>query len=103
MHENVEKEVTRAPKEVGSDFDWELRNLHEQRPPVDSTDRVAPTYSISWLWDQRGAPGYHVVLKKQHLGGKQFAENDEVQHEVLLWMRQLPKELYAAKIGASEK
>ncbi|GBM67941.1 hypothetical protein AVEN_185360-1 [Araneus ventricosus] len=24
---------------------------------------------------------------KQHLGGKQFADDDDVQHEVLLWMR----------------
>ncbi|GBM24688.1 hypothetical protein AVEN_46188-1 [Araneus ventricosus] len=27
-------------------------------------------------------------------------EDDDVQHEVLLWMRQQPKELYAAGIGA---
>ncbi|GBO08828.1 hypothetical protein AVEN_237620-1, partial [Araneus ventricosus] len=36
---------------------------------------------------------------KQHLGVKHFAD-DDVQHEVLLWMRQQPKELYAAGIGA---
>ncbi|GBN40459.1 Papilin, partial [Araneus ventricosus] len=37
---------------------------------------------------------------KQHLGGKHFADDDDVQHEVLLWMRQQPKEFYAAEIGA---
>ncbi|GBM09959.1 hypothetical protein AVEN_86834-1 [Araneus ventricosus] len=37
---------------------------------------------------------------KQHLGGKHFADDDDVQHEVLLWMRQQPKEFYAAGIGA---
>ncbi|GBO05388.1 hypothetical protein AVEN_160403-1 [Araneus ventricosus] len=37
---------------------------------------------------------------KQHLGGKHFADDDGVQHEVLLWMRQQPKEFYAAGIGA---
>ncbi|GBM73329.1 hypothetical protein AVEN_258873-1 [Araneus ventricosus] len=25
---------------------------------------------------------------KQHLGGKHFADDDDVQHELLLWMRQ---------------
>ncbi|GBN44126.1 hypothetical protein AVEN_274998-1 [Araneus ventricosus] len=35
---------------------------------------------------------------KQHLGDKHFAY-DDVQHEVLLWMRQQPKEFYAAGIG----
>ncbi|GBN90871.1 hypothetical protein AVEN_270661-1 [Araneus ventricosus] len=37
---------------------------------------------------------------KQHLGGKHFVDDDDVQHEVLLWMRQQPKEFYAAGIGA---
>ncbi|GBN95783.1 hypothetical protein AVEN_12239-1 [Araneus ventricosus] len=37
---------------------------------------------------------------KQHLGGKPFADDDDVQHEVLLWMRQQPKEFYEAGIGA---
>ncbi|GBN95211.1 hypothetical protein AVEN_234144-1, partial [Araneus ventricosus] len=36
---------------------------------------------------------------KQHLGGKHFADYDNLQHEVLLWMRQQPKEFYAAGIG----
>ncbi|GBM78738.1 hypothetical protein AVEN_153312-1, partial [Araneus ventricosus] len=36
----------------------------------------------------------------QHLGGKHFADDDDVQLEVLLWMRQQPKEFYAAEIGA---
>ncbi|GBN07818.1 hypothetical protein AVEN_4620-1 [Araneus ventricosus] len=37
---------------------------------------------------------------KQHLGGKHFADDDDVQHEVLLWMRQQPNEFHAAGIGA---
>ncbi|GBN75441.1 hypothetical protein AVEN_9105-1 [Araneus ventricosus] len=37
---------------------------------------------------------------KQHLGGKHFADDGDVQHGVLLWMRQQPKEFYAAGIGA---
>ncbi|GBM69100.1 hypothetical protein AVEN_178178-1 [Araneus ventricosus] len=37
---------------------------------------------------------------KQYLGGKHFADDNDVQHEVLLWMRQQPKEFYAAGIGA---
>ncbi|GBM60776.1 hypothetical protein AVEN_233840-1 [Araneus ventricosus] len=45
-----------------------------------------------------------VLLKfgplKQHLGGKHFADDDDVQNEVLLWTRQQPKEFYAAGIGA---
>ncbi|GBN55496.1 hypothetical protein AVEN_207105-1, partial [Araneus ventricosus] len=36
---------------------------------------------------------------KQHLEGKYFADDDDVQHEVLLWMRQQHKEFYAAGIG----
>ncbi|GBL93615.1 hypothetical protein AVEN_25616-1 [Araneus ventricosus] len=36
----------------------------------------------------------------QHLGGKHFADDGDVQHEVLLWMRQQFKEFYAAGIGA---
>ncbi|GBM22226.1 hypothetical protein AVEN_141168-1 [Araneus ventricosus] len=39
---------------------------------------------------------------KKHLEGKHFAD-DDVQHEVLLWMRQQPKEFYAAGIGALMK
>ncbi|GBO18860.1 hypothetical protein AVEN_22148-1 [Araneus ventricosus] len=31
--------------------------------------------------------------------GKHFADDDDVQHEALLWMRQQPKEFYAAGIG----
>ncbi|GFX69245.1 hypothetical protein TNCV_3564211 [Trichonephila clavipes] len=38
--------------------------------------------------------------KKQHLGGKQCADDEGVQHEVLLWMRQQAKEFYAAGIEA---
>ncbi|GBM02874.1 hypothetical protein AVEN_52048-1 [Araneus ventricosus] len=37
---------------------------------------------------------------KQHLGDKHFADDDDVQHEVLLWMRQQPEEFYAAGVGA---
>ncbi|GBO29128.1 hypothetical protein AVEN_240790-1 [Araneus ventricosus] len=37
---------------------------------------------------------------RQHLGGKHFADDDDVQHEVLMWMREQPKEFYAAGIGA---
>ncbi|GFX56455.1 hypothetical protein TNCV_74011 [Trichonephila clavipes] len=37
-------------------------DLHGQRPPVDRTGRVAFTYSTSWLWGQREAPGYYVFL-----------------------------------------
>ncbi|GBM50771.1 hypothetical protein AVEN_35667-1 [Araneus ventricosus] len=40
---------------------------------------------------------------KQHLGGKHFADDDDVQHEVLLWMRQQPKEFYAAGIWGADK
>ncbi|GBL75802.1 hypothetical protein AVEN_155085-1 [Araneus ventricosus] len=40
---------------------------------------------------------------KQHLGGKHFADDDGVQHEVLLWMRQQPKEFYAVGIGADKQ
>ncbi|GBN51293.1 hypothetical protein AVEN_233041-1 [Araneus ventricosus] len=37
---------------------------------------------------------------KQHLIGKHFADDNDVQHEILLWMRQQPTEFYAAGIGA---
>ncbi|GBN63634.1 hypothetical protein AVEN_108941-1 [Araneus ventricosus] len=37
---------------------------------------------------------------KQHLGGKHFADDEDIQHEVLMWMRQQPKEFYTAGIGA---
>ncbi|GBM33910.1 hypothetical protein AVEN_74648-1 [Araneus ventricosus] len=40
---------------------------------------------------------------KQHLGGKHFADDDDVQLEVLLWMRQQPKRFYVAGIGAPIK
>ncbi|GFV45995.1 hypothetical protein TNCV_2200051 [Trichonephila clavipes] len=52
MPENVKNEITRAPEEEGPDFDKGLynsrnyTNLLEQRPPVDSTARVASTYSM---------------------------------------------------------
>ncbi|GBN03924.1 hypothetical protein AVEN_137995-1 [Araneus ventricosus] len=37
---------------------------------------------------------------KQHLIGKHFADGDDIQHKVLKWMRQQPREFYAAGIGA---
>ncbi|GBM10519.1 hypothetical protein AVEN_109316-1 [Araneus ventricosus] len=37
---------------------------------------------------------------KQHLGGKHFSDDNDVQSEVLLWMRQQHKEFYAAGVGA---
>ncbi|GBL99767.1 hypothetical protein AVEN_234599-1 [Araneus ventricosus] len=40
----------------------------------------------------------HTSPLKRHLGGKYFADDDDVQHEVLLWMKQQPKEFYAAGI-----
>ncbi|GBM37767.1 hypothetical protein AVEN_25881-1 [Araneus ventricosus] len=40
---------------------------------------------------------------KQHLRGKHIADDDAVQHEVLLGMRQQLKEFYAAGIGALMK
>ncbi|GBN36118.1 DnaJ subfamily B member 1 [Araneus ventricosus] len=36
---------------------------------------------------------------KHHLADKHFADDNYVPHEVLLWMRQQPKEFYAAGIG----
>ncbi|GBM48362.1 hypothetical protein AVEN_37812-1 [Araneus ventricosus] len=39
------------------------------------------------------------VPLKPHVVGKHFADDDDVQHEVLLWMRQQPKEFYVAGIG----
>ncbi|GFR15859.1 SGL domain-containing protein [Trichonephila clavata] len=38
--------------------------------------------------------------QEQHLGGKQFVDDDDIQHEVLLWIREQPEEFYAAGIGA---
>ncbi|GBM64720.1 hypothetical protein AVEN_205920-1 [Araneus ventricosus] len=49
------------------------------------------------------APRRHFICLgplEQHLGGKHFADDDDVQHEILLWMRQQPKEFYAAGIRA---
>ncbi|GFY01798.1 uncharacterized protein TNCV_1467892 [Trichonephila clavipes] len=40
---------------------------------------------------------------KQHLGGKQFADDDDVEHKDLQRMKQKPKEFYAAKIGTMIK
>ncbi|GBN69696.1 hypothetical protein AVEN_107836-1 [Araneus ventricosus] len=40
---------------------------------------------------------------KQHPGCKHFADDDDVQHDVLLWMRQQPKEFHAAGIGVMIK
>ncbi|GFY59659.1 hypothetical protein TNIN_210081 [Trichonephila inaurata madagascariensis] len=37
---------------------------------------------------------------KQPFGSKQFADDDDVQPEVLLWITQQPKEFYTAGIGA---
>ncbi|GFS41471.1 hypothetical protein TNIN_82881 [Trichonephila inaurata madagascariensis] len=58
MHEIGKNKVTRAPEEASPDFDRgpvtpEHTNLHEQRPPVNSTGRVASMYSISWFWGSK--------------------------------------------------
>ncbi|GFU08134.1 uncharacterized protein TNCV_1277931 [Trichonephila clavipes] len=38
--------------------------------------------------------------QRQHLSCEQFAHDDDVQHEVLLWITQQPKEFYATGIRA---
>ncbi|GBM23005.1 hypothetical protein AVEN_172347-1 [Araneus ventricosus] len=63
----------------------------------------APQFQLSGCCstDQRDlAPSYLHLFGplKQHLGGKHFGDDDDVQHEILLWMRQQPKEFYAAGI-----
>ncbi|GFW47121.1 hypothetical protein TNCV_55741 [Trichonephila clavipes] len=41
-----------------------------------------------------------ICPQKQHLGGKLFADDGDIQHEVLLRMTQQSKEFYAAGIVA---
>ncbi|GBL87391.1 hypothetical protein AVEN_118338-1 [Araneus ventricosus] len=43
-------------------------------------------------------PIFHMFYTLKHFGGKNFEYDDDVQHEVLLWIRQQPKEFYAAGI-----
>ncbi|GFY63888.1 hypothetical protein TNIN_133791 [Trichonephila inaurata madagascariensis] len=62
-------------------------------------------YSIMYdrLNFQKYARFYLFGPQKQHLGGKQFTDDDDFQNEVLLWMRQQPKEFYVARNWDSDK
>ncbi|GFV06412.1 integrase catalytic domain-containing protein [Trichonephila clavipes] len=70
----------RAPISLSARNSGNHTNLHEQRPPVDSSGRVASTYSISWLWGQRGPPGPPAIRKEKLLaytfGNKTPIEKD---------------------------
>jgi histone-lysine N-methyltransferase SETMAR len=39
---------------------------------------------------------------KNHLGGTRFADDEAVQREVRMWLRQQPKDFYAAGIGTDK-
>ncbi|GBL92273.1 hypothetical protein AVEN_35826-1 [Araneus ventricosus] len=57
---------------------------------VDQTDEKSSWSVLSFIvWS----------TKKQHLGSKRFGDDDDVQHELLLWMRQQPRKFYAAAMG----
>ncbi|GFW72307.1 mariner Mos1 transposase [Trichonephila clavipes] len=76
--------------------------LHSDKLTRDSTQRFRwkvlqfPPYSPDL------SPSNFQLLSplKQHLRCRQFADDDDVKHEVLLWMRWQPKKCYAAEIGA---
>ncbi|GBN36125.1 hypothetical protein AVEN_151840-1 [Araneus ventricosus] len=69
---------------------------------VDQTDEKSGCATASNLQPRLSRnQTYHLFGPlKQHLGGKHFADDDDVQLEFLLWMSQQPKEFYAAEIGA---
>ncbi|GBM75560.1 hypothetical protein AVEN_88373-1 [Araneus ventricosus] len=70
---------------------------------VDQTDENRLVLSLGFKVDAVALTNqtFHLFGPlKQHLGGKHFADDDDVQQEVLLWMRQEPKEFYSAGIGA---
>ncbi|GBN02036.1 Mariner Mos1 transposase [Araneus ventricosus] len=81
-HDNVRPHIAHLTQDTIANFGWSVL----QHPPY------SPDLATS---------DFHLFGPlKQHLGGKHFADDDDVQHEVLLWMRQQPKEFYAAGIGA---
>ncbi|GBN07064.1 hypothetical protein AVEN_39060-1 [Araneus ventricosus] len=67
--------------------------------PMDQTDEKS---GLSGLQHSPYSPD--LSTSDFHLsGGKHFADDGDVKHEVLLWMRQQPKEFHAAGIGALMK
>ncbi|GFX73896.1 hypothetical protein TNCV_397071 [Trichonephila clavipes] len=61
---------------------------------------LCPAIINTWCKFQKREAECNESPQKQHLGGKQFADDEGVQHEALLRMTQQPKEFYAAEIGA---
>ncbi|GBM21097.1 Mariner Mos1 transposase [Araneus ventricosus] len=81
-HDNAKPHTADLTRDTIANFGWSVL----QHPPY-SPD-LAPS-------------DFHLFGSlKQHLGVEHFADDDDVQHEVLLWMRQQPKEFYGAGIGA---
>ncbi|GFS39931.1 hypothetical protein TNIN_312641 [Trichonephila inaurata madagascariensis] len=78
MHENEKKKINFS-HEHGPQFRQELcnsgtyTNLHEQRPPVGGTGRIASTYSILWLLGEESrSPGPAKGNKKKLPQNKQL-------------------------------
>jgi hypothetical protein len=46
---------------------------------------------------------FPVYVKRFHLGGKRFADDEEVEREVRKWLRQQSKGFYAASFSALVK
>jgi hypothetical protein len=42
-------------------------------------------------------------VKRLHFGGRRFADDEEVETEVLKWLRQQPKDFYSAGFDAPVK
>ncbi|GFS48288.1 down syndrome cell adhesion molecule-like protein Dscam2 [Trichonephila inaurata madagascariensis] len=99
----------------------DLYTTDERVLPVNQRQRVFPNGTLLIMAMQPGvddglyscevSPGqdmtavsrsFRIIIRspqKQHLGGKQFTDHDDIQHEVLLWMTHQPKEFYAPGIG----
>jgi histone-lysine N-methyltransferase SETMAR len=81
-HDNARPHTARATQKRIQELQWELL----EHPPY-SPD-LAPS-------------DFHLFgLLKHHLGGKCFADDEEVEMEVRKWLRQQSKDFYAAGFDA---
>jgi histone-lysine N-methyltransferase SETMAR len=77
-HDNARPHTARATWERIQELQWELL----EHPPY-SLDLVPSDFHL-------------FGLLKRHLGGRQFADDEEVETEVQKWLRQQSKDFYAS-------
>lgn len=81
-HDNARPHMARLTQERIDELGWQLLQHPHYNPDLAPSD-------------------FHLFGPlKTHLGSKRFVDDEDVEREVRMWLRQQPKDFYAAGFGA---